>query len=202
MQAQPTERQRQYREEYLRSPHWRSTRLGALERAGHRCQVCNAAQRLDVHHRTYERLGRERPEDLTVLCRTCHETFHTAKRQQRAVAVKPGKPNKKAAKKRGGQTLKTLREVIEQLGIGQPFTPTDLASMSGLTKAQVGGSMAALVQDGTVVRTAKRRYERRVSGVLPGPARDALLIECPTCGAGRGVPCPMGGVHIRRYRSA
>jgi hypothetical protein len=32
--------------------------------------------RLEVHHRTYERLGRERPEDLLVLCEKCHAVEH------------------------------------------------------------------------------------------------------------------------------
>lgn len=62
--------------EYLQSEHWLNMRRGALERAGWRCQVCNNKTRLDVHHRTYERRGHELPDDLTVLCRSCHETFH------------------------------------------------------------------------------------------------------------------------------
>lgn len=68
----------EYREVYLRSPHWATTRKVALERAERRCQVCNAKDNLDVHHRTYERLGEERPADLTVLCRRCHDLFHGA----------------------------------------------------------------------------------------------------------------------------
>jgi hypothetical protein len=64
-------------DEYLQSDHWQDTREFALGRAGHRCQVCNTNdERLEVHHRTYERRGEEFPEDLIVLCRTCHETFH------------------------------------------------------------------------------------------------------------------------------
>jgi hypothetical protein len=61
---------------YLKSEHWRSRRLLALETAKHRCQLCNSTKRLDVHHRTYARLGNEAPEDLTVLCRRCHMMFH------------------------------------------------------------------------------------------------------------------------------
>jgi hypothetical protein len=61
---------------YLKTFHWMVTRDRALERAGKRCQVCNAGGLLDVHHRTYERRGAELPEDLIVLCRSCHETFH------------------------------------------------------------------------------------------------------------------------------
>lgn len=67
---------KEYREVYLRSVHWASVRRDALERAEYRCQVCNADKALDVHHRTYERLGAEAPADLTVLCRRCHARFH------------------------------------------------------------------------------------------------------------------------------
>lgn len=62
--------------DYLRTPHWRATRAQALRRAGNRCQVCNADSHLDVHHRTYERLGCEDAGDLIVLCRSCHDLFH------------------------------------------------------------------------------------------------------------------------------
>lgn len=62
--------------EYLKSEWWQQRRLKSLARAEHRCQVCNAGSRLEVHHRTYERLGHERDADLVVLCRNCHELFH------------------------------------------------------------------------------------------------------------------------------
>jgi len=62
--------------EYLKSEHWLNTRKEALARAKSHCQVCNSPTRLEVHHRTYERRGAELPEDLIVLCHTCHETFH------------------------------------------------------------------------------------------------------------------------------
>jgi hypothetical protein len=61
---------------YLKTFHWQVKREDALDHAGGRCQVCNAANSLQVHHRTYERRGAELPEDLIVLCRSCHETFH------------------------------------------------------------------------------------------------------------------------------
>ena len=61
--------------EYLKSPEWKERSKEAKERAGYRCQICNSGKRLEVHHRTYERLGSELPEDLTVLCRLCHELY-------------------------------------------------------------------------------------------------------------------------------
>lgn len=65
---------------YRQSPEWREKREDALERAEHRCQVCNSPHELEVHHRTYERLCCEKPADLTVLCRTCHCLFHAGGR--------------------------------------------------------------------------------------------------------------------------
>jgi hypothetical protein len=70
-----TETQAKYRA-YLRTAAWRQKREAALERADRRCQICNSAQRLDAHHRTYERIYNEQPNDLTVLCRKCHDLFH------------------------------------------------------------------------------------------------------------------------------
>ena len=62
---------------YLQSPLWKDQRKRALRRAGFRCQVCSAKdQRLEVHHNSYDRLGRELIEDLCVLCSPCHRKIH------------------------------------------------------------------------------------------------------------------------------
>jgi replicative DNA helicase len=66
-------------DEYLKSDRWKVIRQQALERAGFRCQVCNSPDGPEAHHRTYERLGAELPEDLTVLCNDCHALFHESK---------------------------------------------------------------------------------------------------------------------------
>lgn len=62
--------------EYLQSEHWKDIRLMALRRASFRCQLCNAQDKLNVHHRTYERRGEELLSDLTVLCEPCHAKHH------------------------------------------------------------------------------------------------------------------------------
>lgn len=63
--------------DYLKSPEWKSKRAPVLKNATYRCQVCNSTKRLEVHHRTYERLGSELESDLTVLCHNCHNLFST-----------------------------------------------------------------------------------------------------------------------------
>jgi hypothetical protein len=62
--------------QYLETSHWRALRHERLKAANYRCQVCNAKGILNVHHRTYERRGAELPEDVIVLCRSCHSLFH------------------------------------------------------------------------------------------------------------------------------
>jgi hypothetical protein len=64
---------------YLRTPEWRRTRAAALVRAGNACSLDVTHTRdLEVHHRTYERLGEEMVTDLVVLCHSCHQLHHKA----------------------------------------------------------------------------------------------------------------------------
>ncbi len=65
--------------EYLQSKHWRYTRRRALRAGHHKCRDCGTAgsilATLQVHHAVYD-LGRERLNDLIVLCPTCHSGIH------------------------------------------------------------------------------------------------------------------------------
>jgi hypothetical protein len=61
---------------YLRSPGWARRRGRALRRARGRCEVCGSRVRVNVHHKTYERLGHEAAGDLQVLCRRHHAETH------------------------------------------------------------------------------------------------------------------------------
>ena len=71
-----TMRQMLYRYWYLRSRHWKETARAKRKQVGWRCQRCGERKRLDVHHKTYIRLGREKLNDLEALCRECHRKEH------------------------------------------------------------------------------------------------------------------------------
>jgi phage terminase large subunit GpA-like protein len=61
---------------YMRSKEWREFRRGILQERGARCERCGwdfEESKLELHHRTYERLGAERSEDVELLCHPCHE---------------------------------------------------------------------------------------------------------------------------------
>ena len=63
--------------EYRKTAHWQELQGRALERAKGRCGLCNAmATNLEVHHRTYQRLGHEEEGDLVVLCHACRGNLH------------------------------------------------------------------------------------------------------------------------------
>jgi hypothetical protein len=66
--------------DYLCTPEWQERRKRQLALDDNRCRVCNATERLQVHHRTYTNRGDEQPGDLTTLCDTCHENFHESGR--------------------------------------------------------------------------------------------------------------------------
>lgn len=77
---------------YLKSAHWRAKRKEALEYHGPKCDKCGTDQNLQVHHKTYARLGREKMKDLQILCQTHHNELHEADpkwvaRQQKKAAA-------------------------------------------------------------------------------------------------------------------
>ena len=79
---------------YLSSAAWKAIRKAALERAGGRCERectvrenwitwvhrCEETEKLTVHHLTYARFGGdELPDDLLVLCQSCHREIEAMK---------------------------------------------------------------------------------------------------------------------------
>jgi hypothetical protein len=71
---------------YLRSEAWQEKRRAALQRAGYRCQLCSSDKHLHCHHRTYEHIGEELDDDLTMLCRRCHAGFHNGFAAERSTS--------------------------------------------------------------------------------------------------------------------
>lgn len=84
-----------------RPEHWAAVRSVVLARDGHQCRMCSAKAgdviegwglvRLEVHHRHYRNWGRELPDDLTTLCRRCHQghTEHVMRERDRARTITP-----------------------------------------------------------------------------------------------------------------
>lgn len=79
-------------EDYLKSVHWQKTRLRRLLKANlddqfnviqcddPACGMWFPLPLIEVHHKTYERLGRELMDDLMVVCCGCHHAQHAMPR--------------------------------------------------------------------------------------------------------------------------
>ena len=72
--------------DYLASPIWKATKTRWM--ASEACQGlichangCSSMYGLDLHHKTYARLGREFTADLVLVCRSCHEKIHVLERR-------------------------------------------------------------------------------------------------------------------------
>ena len=69
------DRRQRYRR-YLSSPQWAAIRKRVCDKYRNACQECFRVGKIEVHHKTYERIGEERIEDLIALCPKCHKALH------------------------------------------------------------------------------------------------------------------------------
>lgn len=69
---------------YMQSEDWRERRREWYSGGWYRCVCCWRHGRLELHHVTYRRLGRELDKDLLPLCRGCHDKVSDWIRENRA----------------------------------------------------------------------------------------------------------------------
>jgi hypothetical protein len=92
-------------EAHIGSIAWKAgeARLGELKASEFRCRTCNASAEeaeLQVHHRTYERFGRELQGDLTTLCADCHVVVTDMLRRRRYAVFTPASADVAATDRR------------------------------------------------------------------------------------------------------
>jgi hypothetical protein len=93
---------------YLATTEWRARRISIIRRDKKRCTECGSKRRLQVHHKTYERVGEELPEDLITLCDDCHCKAHgLPSPHQQMQAANPQEPqlSKRERAKRAHQLI-------------------------------------------------------------------------------------------------
>ncbi len=72
---------------YLDGPIWETIRLIILDRDDFTCQKCKKTRATQVHHRTYDRIYNEHPDDLISVCGSCHREIHGLDRNGRKMSV-------------------------------------------------------------------------------------------------------------------
>lgn len=63
-------------EMYLKSRHWLMLR-NAIITHDTVCAICGEKKPLQLHHKTYKRIGNESANDLLPLCEECHKLVHS-----------------------------------------------------------------------------------------------------------------------------
>ena len=62
---------------YIRSSKWLNLKKKVFRYKGKICRKCGRRKSTQVHHKTYERLGKEQLSDLVPVCRVCHKKIHS-----------------------------------------------------------------------------------------------------------------------------
>jgi hypothetical protein len=57
----------------VRGTRWRNMKQDMIRLRGGRCERCGYQHGLELHHRNYDRLGRELISDLELVCHRCHQ---------------------------------------------------------------------------------------------------------------------------------
>jgi hypothetical protein len=76
---------------YKASREWALLREAVRQRAKNICEHCGARPMDDMHHKTYERIGRELLTDLMAVCEPCHE-FLSGKSEINPLINQPHRP--------------------------------------------------------------------------------------------------------------
>lgn len=75
--------------EKFKDPRWQKKRLEILKQHGFECTNCGGKdEELNVHHKFYKKdtaPWEYEDDELTVFCKTCHESWHAAKKEAEQV---------------------------------------------------------------------------------------------------------------------
>ena len=61
---------------YLLSDEWAQLKIDLFKYRGKECEKCGETKYLQVHHLSYKNIFHEEPEDLMILCKSCHRKEH------------------------------------------------------------------------------------------------------------------------------
>ncbi len=115
----PAERAAVYKA-VIASKRWRDLRVRLMRQRGERCERCGKTwapgykATLQLHHKTYERLGGEYDSDLQLVCEACHETADIERAIEARVRAKDALYEAQldgwARKKYGDDYIRTLED--------------------------------------------------------------------------------------------
>lgn len=69
--------------DYITSDEWREFRIKYYETHKKECRACGSKLKVNLHHKTYKRLGAERLADVVPLCEYHHSELHKKVRKNK-----------------------------------------------------------------------------------------------------------------------
>lgn len=66
----------QQRRESTKTEHWKKLKRQVIAERGNACEHCGTDKKIYLHHKHYDTLFEETPEDVTLLCLRCHMSAH------------------------------------------------------------------------------------------------------------------------------
>jgi hypothetical protein len=132
--------------QYLNSTHWQKIKTTVYKKR-RKCQICGKSFNLNIHHITYERLGKELLSDLVVLCQSCHYKAHKINMYKEGAEFKAKHYNLKYKKSTNpiayllgiyrkaqrNRNFSTVISFIDELNKSQ-LTPQDLRQLEVIKK--------------------------------------------------------------------
>lgn len=119
---------------YIKSRKWKKL-ANRLKKEQPYCSECRSKENLAVHHLTYERLGNELDEDLTVLCDDCHKETHGITKEKKMTEIERKYAESKKIKKEAillnliiANKMAALAKFEEALSNGEGFLDEDTIS--------------------------------------------------------------------------
>ena len=100
---------------YLQSNHWKKKRQDFLESKLYKngCEICNSTKKINIHHKTYKRIGNEKLNDLTALCEECHLKLHEELKENPENLWKTYKRMRKQFQRKNKKNKKNIKEKIK-----------------------------------------------------------------------------------------
>jgi len=63
---------------YLNTNHWKDVKIRyRASKSIQVCYICGTDEKINLHHKSYKRIGAEKLNDLLPLCSKCHMLVHT-----------------------------------------------------------------------------------------------------------------------------
>jgi hypothetical protein len=89
--------------QYLATEHWQTLkrRFRKSKLVKNRCYCCGADDKpLQIHHKTYRQIGKEKVSDLVELCGDCHQEVHVLSKSRQASQFRLTQVHKRLRKRK------------------------------------------------------------------------------------------------------